>query len=93
MAKTPNLSATQLAALLAAAEAGALRRAPGGYTGLNKADLHKARTVFLLEREGLLARGEAGSEVSLAPTPAGWEIATRHAASTQIAHRAIEVAA
>lgn len=91
MAKTPKLSAVQLAALLAAAEAGALRRGPGGYVGLNKADQHKARTVFLLERLGLLARGESGSEASLSPTTAGWEIATRHAASQRVG--ALETAA
>lgn len=91
MAKTQDLTDTQLAALVAAANAGALRRAPGGYVGLDKTQVHKARTVFLLERGGFLTRGEAGSEVSLAPTPEGWDLVTRHAASQRVG--ALEAAA
>lgn len=93
MAIEPKLSPAQRAALHSCTEAGCLRRTRDGYTGIGAAPFHTSRTVFALEREGLLAFVEGKGETELVPTPRGWEVATRQAANLHVKQSATEAQA
>lgn len=70
------LSPAQRACLKAAAT-GTLRRTREGYSTATRSSLgtyHQSRTVFALEREGLLACVEPGDSTSLRITTAGREV-------------------
>lgn len=77
MAIERKLSPAQRSALVACADAGALNRTRDGYTGIGAAPFHSSRTVFALERFGLLAFVEGKGETQLQPTGRGWAEAAK----------------
>lgn len=70
------LTATQRACLAAAARAGTLRRTRHGFAAESETEAcHQARTVFALERAGLLAYAEGGDTTRVAITAEGRAVA------------------